>query len=1512
MNRRFLSGSWLALVLACGGSKSTAPGAPNHVAATAGDGVVQVEWSAVAGATSYAVYSDVAVSKSSPKVVTGATGAEIHGLTNGVAYQFAVTASNSAGESALSAVVTATPQAPPPALTATVTPADGASGVSRNPQIQVVFGRAVDASTVSAITSGTACGSSTVQLSADGFASCIAVASRAATAGDTTFTFGLAAPLAGSATYQLRLTVGIKDSAGVGLAHSTTASFTTAASLAVAGFAPSGTGVAPLPALSVTFNRDADARSITAQAGAGACQGSLQLSSDGFTNCVAMAAQPSTSDNRTFLVTPAAELALGTAYVLRVKATVRDSDGVELGADSDGAPFTTIAPLTLLDTTPHEGATGVPLRGPIVLTFNRAVDLATIGDGPGCTGTVRIASAGLCNVGAVTANAAGDVVTVTPPADLAALAPDAQYTITVTAGVKDAAGFALSNPLAQATGFHTRLPTTLAFSPANGAGPVPIDTPIVLAFSRPVTGVTTNATSSCTGATVVVTNGATCVPIDHATVNGGTWTLFPAGYLPANATLNVSVAGASILDAEDGVHFQGDTSEPAGFTTGDVLRIDASSPADGDSAVARNASVSVTFNRAPLLSTLTASTDTHCDKALQLSTDPDFADGTCVPMAAAAPLDVSPGTFQYRWTPKDPLAGSTTFYLRVVAGVVTDADGVSIAHDFIMSSGFTTSAEMKVDPALTTSGSGLTPDTQPVVAFTRAPLASTISGDCATGTITLTDATGHCLLVQVEPIDAVTWQIIPDEGPLLGGMDYTIKVTTAVTDSDGTPLAATFTQTFHTRPALSVIATMPADGAADQPLTVSPIVVQFSRDVGAEAFDSDVSCTGTFEISADGFASCVALQSAPSVGATPDTVKLVPAAPLLADKQYLIRVRKNFTDVDGFGMDFDYTSATGFHTRLPVAMTVSPGDGASGVAANAPITLTFSRPVEVASLTPPASDCTGGGTLLVSAAAFTSCMSISALDPASGSTAVVTVTLGQTMPSSSLIQVRIKANALDADGAPLSGDLTSAGFHTAPTADVTGLAAEPATLQSIPLTWTATDPSFDHAHIYASLAGQNDFNEITDSGSIGGGTAFGLLPLTAYDLRVTADDGYGHESPGVQLNGVSTAFTATTDDWNGNQTLSGLNGDRYRLSWNSTDLVAGVSKSDGTSLLNDGDELWIAVDTDAAGSDTHGEAKTVSTGANDVIWPFKADYVVALTQVGAGSTSIGLHTAGVDGFAALATDSYEGAVDEVRVPGAAIGSPAQARFAFAVVQTGDGLVRSIAPLNASATDVTGFFGSLTSGIDASTHVFNTGMFASSISTSTASPAASLVTLSVDSAANPVTRVNGSLHPLSYTATDVSYTLANSGTVYTGIFNFGGSTEELFFQFVGGADGATPEFASGSDRVYTLTGVANPAVPQVTYGTALNGPCKLTFVPSAGTQVQGSASPLAWDGTGNSGQPLSTQLSFANCGFISTSLEFKAFGGLPCSGYECSSNHLMNDDVLNSRTLAWTAGVDKSF
>ena len=100
-------------------SSPAAPPAPTGLVATAGNGSVALTWTASAGATSYSIYRGTASGGegTTPVATTTSNSFTDTGLTNGTTYYYKVTASNSAGTSAQSSEVHATPTAsPPPSL----------------------------------------------------------------------------------------------------------------------------------------------------------------------------------------------------------------------------------------------------------------------------------------------------------------------------------------------------------------------------------------------------------------------------------------------------------------------------------------------------------------------------------------------------------------------------------------------------------------------------------------------------------------------------------------------------------------------------------------------------------------------------------------------------------------------------------------------------------------------------------------------------------------------------------------------------------------------------------------------------------------------------------------------------------------------------------------------------------------------------------------------------------------------------------------------------------------------------------------------------------------------------------------------------------------------------------------------------------------------------------------------------------------------------------------------------
>lgn len=114
------------------------PAAPGSTSAVPGDARVTVSWSGVSGATQYNLYyaQGMTVSKSTGTRISGVTAPfAVTGLTNGKNYAFAVSAANSAGESALGPVAVAKPaasasQGPPPPASTSATAGDSYARIS--------------------------------------------------------------------------------------------------------------------------------------------------------------------------------------------------------------------------------------------------------------------------------------------------------------------------------------------------------------------------------------------------------------------------------------------------------------------------------------------------------------------------------------------------------------------------------------------------------------------------------------------------------------------------------------------------------------------------------------------------------------------------------------------------------------------------------------------------------------------------------------------------------------------------------------------------------------------------------------------------------------------------------------------------------------------------------------------------------------------------------------------------------------------------------------------------------------------------------------------------------------------------------------------------------------------------------------------------------------------------------------------------------------------------------------
>jgi Ca2+-binding RTX toxin-like protein len=507
----------------------TPPGAPAIGAPTAGNASATVRWTAPtatggAAITGYSVrvYAGTAVVQTVPVGVT--TSLNVTGLTNGTAYTFDVRAVNGAGTGTASArSVAVTPTAP-------------------------VTGTAPGAPAIGAPTAGNA--TATVRWTAP-----------TATGGSAITGYSVRA-YAGTGTTVFRTqAVGVATSAVItGLTNGTAYTFDVRAVNAVGTGAASARSAAVTPrsetvAPTVTARTPAvDARSVslTGNIAVTFSEAVTGVSATTFTlrqGTTAVAGTVSyNATTRVATLDPTATLTTDRPYTVTLTSGIRDTAGNQLAATTWS--FVTGAAPTVSARTPGLDARSVSQTGNVTATFSEAVT--------GVSGTTFTLRQGTTAVAAVVSyNATTRVATLNPNATLTA---DRTYTVSLSNGIRDAAG----NPLAATTWTFVTgpAPTISTVSPASGATAVPRNRSVTVTYSEVPTGFgTANATIT------QVSNGT--VVAAARSVAGNILTIDPTSSLAANTQYRVTVTGGStaIRDAAGNPA----TTRSWTFTTGSAL-----------------------------------------------------------------------------------------------------------------------------------------------------------------------------------------------------------------------------------------------------------------------------------------------------------------------------------------------------------------------------------------------------------------------------------------------------------------------------------------------------------------------------------------------------------------------------------------------------------------------------------------------------------------------------------------------------------------------------------------------------------------------------------------------------------------------------------------------------------------------------------------------------------------------------------------------------------------------------
>jgi len=579
-----------------------------------------------------------------------------------------------------------------------------------------------------------------------------------------------------------------------------------------------------------------------------------------------------------------------------------------------------VTPPTVVSTIPLSNATQASPSANVNAVFSEPMDPATINT---TTFTLRVTN-GAAIPGTVTYDAVARRATLTP---IGSLPNPANITATVTTGAKDVAGNALASAFSWT--FSTRddaPPTVIATSPANAATGVSPNALITITFSEAMDQSTVTASNITLR---LQSSGAAVAAIVTYDATTRVATVTPTAPLAQNTNYNVLISAAlkdlagNPLTALLITFRTGDTAAPTVVST---------SPADLATGVPVGTTVTATFSEAMDETTINTTTFT--------------VRPTSGGAALAGTVTYNATTNTATFTPTAPLAGSTVYSAIITTGV-RDAGGNALAANktwTFVTADITPPTVASVVPANAATGVAL--NTTVRVTFSEAMDASTISGT----NLSLRPTSSSTPVAAVVTYEAGTnTAVITPNAPLSGTTGYTVTVTTGVKDAAGNSLAGQFTSTFTTLTpdvtAPTVTNVVPADNATNV-ATNTTVRVTFSEPM-------DQTTINTTNITLRTTSPSVAVTGTVSYDAATRVATFTPSAPLASSTDYTVTVTTGVKDASGNALASqfvsDFTTASSDVTA-PTIVSRVPTAGATGVAVNTNVTVTFSEVMDAATI----------------------------------------------------------------------------------------------------------------------------------------------------------------------------------------------------------------------------------------------------------------------------------------------------------------------------------------------------------------------------------------------------------------------------------------------------------------------------------------------------------------------------------------------------------------------------------
>jgi len=658
---------------------------------------------------------------------------------------------------------TTSDQTPPTIIS--VVPTSGAVGVPATTSVSVTFSEAMDASTIIGtninlrVTSSGAFVAGTVNYNTTTHIA----------------TFTPSSPLNTPVSYTFTVLAAVKDVAGNPMEGNFQSSFTTAdlTPPTVVSTVPTNlaTGVPTNTVVSATFSKPMNATTIN---------GTTFTVKVTATSAAAAGTVAYNAATNTATFTPSAPLASLTTYTATITTGAKDTFGNAVAANFNWT-FSTAdvtPPTILLPISPAANATNVLTNTAVNITFSEGMDATTINT---TNITVKNTATSALVAGVVSYNAGTHVATFTPNVPLA---NGTGYTVTVTTGVKDAAGNALASQFTStfstAAASDTTPPTVTSTAPPDAQTVVGVSTIITATFSEAMNASTIDGTTF----TLKTTSGGTPVT-GTVTYNAGTFSAtFTLTSPLANSTNYTATITTGVKDVSGNALA---ANKVWAFTTvpdNTPPIVSSTSPTDGATNVAIATVVTATFSEAMDATTISGTTFT-------LKT-------TVGATTVAGTVSYNAGTRTATFTPTSPLANNTNYTATITTGA-KDAAGNAMAANKVWA--FTTIPDTTPPIVSSTSptdgGTNVAITTAVTAIFSEPMNASTIGGT----TFTLKTTSGGVPVAGSVSYSAGTnTATFTPTLALATNTVYTATITTGVKDTAGNAMAANKVWAFTTVP----------------------------------------------------------------------------------------------------------------------------------------------------------------------------------------------------------------------------------------------------------------------------------------------------------------------------------------------------------------------------------------------------------------------------------------------------------------------------------------------------------------------------------------------------------------------------------------------------------------------------------------------------------------------------------------------------------------------------------------